>query len=267
MNKILNDFFNTIKNNQTLKDTIEVVRRIYKHFKPSIIVIIVTISALTGKKIYNANLGNNRILKHIRQKEMKYVGGAVLLRNDYYLTTYSDLMETCKKTGPENKIHYYVILKDVFYKVHIDKFDEVSNLALLRISKSEKFYKIRHYTLLPLKGKISYIDDEVFVTKDLNSAAGFLIKNYKVDGVSNFGFTVKSFDNIRKNHGNAVLNDRLELIGITNGNTTKGIWGKSNNRIDFIDINKIKYFLAKNRVAYAENKKNIDLYKMKNYIQ
>jgi hypothetical protein len=88
-----------------------------------------------------------------------------------------------------------------------------------------------------------------------------------VDGIADSGFTVKSFDNIRNNAGEVVLNDKLELVGITIRNTKRGLLGKFSNRIEFIDLIKIKNFLLGRGMYYLENKTKIDLSKVRNYLK
>jgi hypothetical protein len=268
MNKILGNFLDKLYEDPRISRIINIFRSVYKNFKPSIIVLVLTCTIFSAKSAYNRRFGYDKIVDK-SNKNARYVGNAVLLRGDIFLTTYKNLVNSCVKRKPENKIHYYVVMNGNFYEVYLSRFSAEKNLALLRTDRDggiyANFLNANYYTLLPKENKISYIGDEVFVSKNLNSIAEYFFDKYKVDGVSNYGFTVKSTDNIRKNHGEAVLNDKLELIGITSGNTTEGLTNRFGNKIEFIDLIKIKNFLSSNGVYFIENKKNIDLFKIKKY--
>jgi hypothetical protein len=100
----------------------------------------------------------------------------------------------------------------------------------------------------------------------INDPESDFYDHYKITGITTGGYTVKSKDVFRKNFGEAVLNERLELVCLTDGNTTNGKVGFLNNEIRIIEQGRIKNFLKKHNIRYYKNQKNVDLRDFQNYV-
>jgi hypothetical protein len=168
-----------------------------------------------------------------------------------------------------NKIHYFVITKNGrFREVYILRKDESKNIVLLKTIDGGRIYEnIDFYAVFSPQNKMDYVGENIYVSKNLNSLDGYFFKKYKITEPGDIGFLIKSFDNVRKNYGEAILNDKHELIGMTMGNTNPGFFEKFRNKINFIDANRIKRFLLDNRIYYAENKKHVDISEISGYLE
>ena len=63
------------------------------------------------------------------------------------------------------------------------------------------------------------------------------------------------------------MNNRLEFVGLTTGNSELSKYKFFLNEVDIINQNKIESFLKQNRVFYYKNINNLDLVKYANYIK
>ncbi|MDR2760513.1 MAG: hypothetical protein LBB09_01555 [Rickettsiales bacterium] len=263
-------FFSKILGNPAIKRARELSVRIYKNFKPTIAVILALTAFLCAKSAYDRRFGYSKLLD-VLEGGGKYVGNAVYFRDEMFITIYDNLISTCVKRKTENKIHYFIVLDGELYGVFVDAADPERNLAILKINRLVNQSQLpggeNYYILFSSDNMLNYIGKDVFISKRLNSPSNYFLKKYRVKEISNLGFAVKSFDNARNNIGEVALNDRLEVVGITVGNTKKGFLGKFSNRIEFIDLVKIKNFLLSRKMYYLENKTNIDLSRVKDYLK
>jgi hypothetical protein len=271
MHKVISDFIYKIKNNPTVSRIEKVWKNIYKNFKSSIILTLIVSLIFFFRKSQNRKFSYDKITEVVSENA-KYVANAILLRDDLFLTTYDSLTEICKKRVDTNRMGYYVVMNNNAHRVFISQYDTAKNLALLQIDRTTSriyvnFSNSDFYTILSSQNKATYIGDKVYISKSLNSGSEYFFEEDKVSEISDYGFSIKNSDNKRVNRGEAVLNEKLELIGMTVGNNTKGVAKRLTNRIDFIDLVKIKSFLLSRKIYYVENKMNVDLWRVKNYLK
>ena len=250
------------------KIILENIMPFIKAYKPSIIFIVAILVCFRLKNYYNERFKYDRILNVINKKS-RYVGNAVLIRDKYFITPLNNITKTCVKTKPEDNIYYYIVMNNIFYRVNLVNFDFSRNLALLQIYENPRYpeFNTKNFAMFSV-GQVDLLNSKVFISKSLNDPVkSMFFDSYKVNNISNQGLAIKSFDNIRNNVGEIVLNDKLEFVGITAGNSSRGgLFSKLNNKIEIIDSNKIKSFLRELKFYYYENKQNIDLYSVKNYL-
>ncbi|MDR0572231.1 MAG: hypothetical protein LBG48_05255 [Rickettsiales bacterium] len=264
----IKQIFENIRRDPLIVKMVRITKGVYKNFK-----FIIFGGIFVGCCVYCGILYNGRVgyssITNLMNGNVKYVGNAILLKDNIFITTYNNIIATCQKRVQTNKMHYFVVVNGgAFYEVEFYLQDPVRNIALLKVVNNYKVYKdIDFFAVFSSMNKIDYVGDHVYISKSLNSFDGYFFSKYKVTGSGNFGFTVRSFDNARKNYGEAVLNERFELVGITIGNSDRGLSGRFKNKIEFIDANKIKRFLIENRIFYAENKDNVDLSKISGYLE
>ena len=250
------------------KIILENIMPFIKAYKPSIIFIIAVLIGFRLKNYYDERFKYDKIL-NVLNKDSRYVGNAVLIRDQYFITPFNNIIKTCVKTKPEDNIYYYIIANNIYYRVNLVNFDSTKNLAMLKIDENPRYPKFdtKNFAMFSV-GQVNLLNSNVFVSKRLNdSVKSMFFNSYKVNDISNQGVAIKSFDNIRNNIGEIVLNDKLEFVGITAGNThNRGFLNKFRNKIEIIDSNKIKSFLKSIKFYYFENKQQVDLYSVKNYL-
>lgn len=265
LEKIKNNFNTFVNKNKNFQRTLNWIKVIIIDFKPTLIVILMICIYFIAKRNFNYRFGSD-IIEGFLDKS-KYVGNAIIIRDNYVLTTYQNLVSTCGKVNDDDKVLYYVIINNNLYPTTILTYDKIANLAILKVNsnRGKKFFS-ENFIIFPENISNNYLNEQVYISKNLNSGYNYFYEKFKVKGISMGGFAVNSFDIFRKNSGESVLNSNLEFVGITTGNTENKIKKITSNKIEFIDAIKIQSFLKKNRIFFYSNKQKINLFKIKNYL-
>lgn len=222
------------------------------------------------RNVYRYRFKYNNITKSVFNKA-KYVGNAVFIRDKYFLTIADNLFTTCVRRNPQDKLYYFLVMDGSIYKVSPYFYDLETDLAVISVDDDPYYPKFskKNFALFSTQKREAFIKKHVYISKSLNNTKDYFFKKKKIARIGNYGYEIRSFDNIRNNVGEVVLNDNLEMIGITVGNTTKGagLMQKMNNKIEVVDLDKIKSFLRGNGFYFYENRQNIDLYRIRDYLK
>lgn len=262
----MKDFFNNLKNSQSMQKTIQKIKYFWSNFWPSIVVIATVIFSMSVINCYNSRFHTDKITKFINKSE--YAGNAVFINKRFLLTNSSSIDEACRMTSNKQRLRIFIVSDGQAFKVDLIDKDESSDLVLLSISQGERrFTNINNFVIFPnVSGdKYNYIDTDAYISRNMNDSDKIFYRKYRIKNISDVGFSVKSKDILRKNFGEVAINDRLEFIGLTAGNTAKSIRNIFSNEIKIIDDGKIKNFLKRNNVYYYKNINNIDLRTVANY--
>lgn len=237
-----------------------------KNFLPSIIGVCALFIGILVFNSYRSHFSEKGITKFI--KDSKYIGNAVFVNKRYMITNAIPIDNICKITKEGQKLKTFIVYNNSVFRVDLVSKDYVSNLALLKIDETEDNYiDINNFAILPnvSRDRYNYINTDAFISRTYNDPNKIKYKKHKITSISEVGYAAKSYDVIRNNNGEAVLNDRLELIGITAGNTKGSISGIFSNKVKIIDDGKIKNFLKQNGIYYYKNYNNVDLRDVSNY--
>lgn len=259
-------FFNSAINNEKVKALENRFMYFFKNFWPSIVVIMITFFGILISNSYKSRFRVNEITKFI--KDSKYVGNAVFINKKFIITNAIPIDNLCKITKEGQTLKTFIVYDGQVFRVDVIDRDYKLDLALLKINKSEDNYiNVNNFVILPnvSDDRYNYINTYGFISKTYNDPEKIKYKAHKITSISDVGYATKSYDILRNNNGEAVLNDRLEFIGLTAGNTGKSIKNIFSNKIKIIDDGKIKNFLKKNSVYYYKNYKNVDLRDVANY--
>lgn len=237
-----------------------------KNFWPSVAFILLVFFGALISNSYKSRFKVDEITKFI--KGSKYVGNAVFINKKFMITNVSSIDNLCKITKEGQTLKTFMVYNGQVFRVNIIDKNYESDLALLKIDNSEENYiNINNFAILPnVPGdRYNYLNTYGFFSKTYNNLEKIKYKKYKITSISDVGYAVKSYDILRSNNGEAVLNDKMELIALTAGNTKKGIKHIFSNKIKIIDDGKIKNFLKNNNVYYYKNYNNVDLRDVTNY--
>jgi hypothetical protein len=278
-NKIINFFRNfqysypekNLKNNfWSLKQKVQLrqigqqSRYLLQNFWPHIIATILLLMFFHLWKIYSYNFRTDQLTKYV--KASVHAGNAVFINKKFLLTSYNSLYRVCNPTEPGQQLRAFIILSGETVRVKVHSVDKVNNLLLLMLDPADAHYAdINNFALFPdiSDGNYNYLKAKVLISKRVNNPNGEVYGKYTINGIGSHGYTVSSRDLLRPSFGEAVLNERLELIGITDGSS-------KNNSSFGIDINiieqgRIKKFLKTHRVYYYKNTHQVDLHNIINY--
>lgn len=237
-----------------------------KNFWPSIVVIVVVFFGVLISNSYKSRFKVDEITKFI--KGSKYVGNAVFVNKKFLITNASSMDDLCKITKEGQVLKTFIVYDGQIFRTDIVDKDYESDLVLLKINSSEDSYiNVKNFAILPnVPGdRYNYLNTYGFFSKTYNDLEKIRYGKYKITSISDVGYAAKSYDILRSNNGEAVLNDKMEFIALTAGNTKKGIRHIFSNNIKIVDDGKIKNFLKRNNVYYYKNYKNVDLRDVVNY--
>lgn len=267
------DIFNKIKSiykkvinyiNTSEQITIFVERSKYfiYNFRYSIYLLFFCIIFVVCKSKYNYNFETDEITDNIRNS--KFVGNAVAVNKTNFLTTYKSINDTCKITQSNQKLRLFLMSKNTRFEVYLKAYNEYNNLAVLTMFDSyKKTVKLNNFVLFPdILSKGVEVGNNLYVSKTVNDLKYFYRKLQLKEDKKNYLQYVRT-DFIRKNIGEAVLNNKLEFVGITNEVGEGGVFGK---KMEVVNYGIIKDFLYQNGVRYALNSTNVNLFFVKNYI-
>ena len=268
-----NDIFNKIKNsykqainyintNKQVTDFIEKSRYFIYNFRYTIYLLIFVVVFIVCKSKYDYNFKTDKITESI--KNAKYVENAVAINKTNFITTYKAIQDTCKITSSNQKLRLFLISNDTKFEVYLKAYNEYNNLAVLTMfDRYKKTVKLNNFVLFPdILSKQVEVGAGLYVSKTVNDLNYFYKKSKLKEDKKNYLQYVKT-DFIRKNLGEVVLNNKLEIVGITNDVGQGGIFGK---KMEVVNYSTIKDFLYQNSVRYALNSTNANLFFVKNYI-
>ena len=267
------DIFNKIKSiykkvinyiNTSEQITIFVERSKYfiYNFRYTIYLLIFVVIFIVCKSKYDYNFKTDKITENI--KNAKYVENAVAVNKTNFITTYKAIKDTCRITGSNQKLRLFLISNDSKFEVYLKAYNEYNNLALLTMfDRYKKTIKLNNFVLFPdILSKQVEAGSGVYISKTINDLNYFYNKAILKEDKKTYIKYIKT-DFIRKNLGEVVLNNKLEIIGITNEIGRGGIFSK---KMEVINYSVIKDFLYQNGVKYALNSTNVNLFFVKNYI-
>ena len=267
------DIFNKIKSiykkvinyiNTSEQITIFVERSKYfiYNFRYTIYLLIFVVIFIVCKSKYDYNFKTDKITENI--KNAKYVENAVAVNKTNFITTYKAIKDTCRITGSNQKLRLFLISNDSKFEVYLKAYNEYNNLALLTMfDRYKKTVKLNNFVLFPdILSKQVEVGSGVYISKTINDLNYFYNKAILKEDKKTYIKYIKT-DFIRKNLGEVVLNNKLEIIGITNEIGWGGIFSK---KMEVINYSVIKDFLYQNGVKYALNSTNVNLFFVKNYI-
>lgn len=261
INKQLHKIIDDVKSDATLNLYWEKVKYFVKNFKYSIILLLVAILFFKVKQIYNFNYGTNEITSIVPNS--RFVGNAVAINKDNFLTTYNSINNICKVKSKDQKLRLFLIGKDVSFEATIKDYDEYADMAILTVHQRYKNQvNINNFVIFP-RANLNNMTNTIYISKTKNIKNSFYEKKY-LKGNSNLYSQHIKLDKIRLNSGEIILNDRLELAGMTSNFYKNGI-NIFSKKVEIIDVNKIMSYLRMNKVYYIKNMNNIDLYSVKNY--
>ncbi|MDR2077772.1 MAG: hypothetical protein LBP39_02275 [Rickettsiales bacterium] len=262
----IRDNYEEIRTSETTEKILTNTKYFLRNFRPQIIGLVAIIIVVRLGIIYNRRFNSSELTRYV--KASKHAGNAVFINKSFLLTNYRSVNDICKISSNGEKVRVFIIFDGEAFPVEVVDSNEVLGLALLKIDPKEKKYvNVNNFVLFPnvSDDRYNYMDTVVLISKMINNPNGEVYGKYKITGISEYGYAAKSMDVFRKNFGEAVLNDRLEFIGITNGNSETKKYRAIKNEIKIIEQNRIKNFLKKNNVFYYKNVNNVDLRKFSNY--
>lgn len=253
---------NYINTSEEITSFVEKSKYFIYNFRYTIYLLILTVVFIVCKSKYNYNFKTDKITENI--KNAKYVENAVAINKSNFLTTYKSIKETCKITQSNQKLRLFLISNKARFEVYLKAYNEYNNLAVLTMFDSyKKTVKLNNFVLFPdILSKGVEVGNNLYVSKTVNDLKYFYRKLQLKEDKKNYLQYVRT-DFIRKNIGEAVLNNKLEFVGITNEVGDGGIFGK---KMEVINYSVIKDFLYQNGVKYALNSTNVNLFFVKNYI-
>ncbi len=219
-----------------------------------------------GIKIkFNRNFHTDKITDTI--EDSIYAGNAVIINKNYFLTTYDTINDFCKSGRVDQVVNFYIVANDgSYYSAKIYAKDINSNLAILEVDSNITNKGLaNNYVVFPAKYD-TLLNSSVFISKTKNTEQSHFYEKSKIAGLSNIGFYTKK-NNFRSNIGESVLNNKLEFVGLTAGNSKLSKYKFFLNEVEIINQNKIESFLKQNRIFYYKNINNLDLIKYTNYIK
>ncbi|MDR2778527.1 MAG: hypothetical protein LBB13_03460 [Rickettsiales bacterium] len=258
--------YSRIRENEVVTRVLTNTGYFLRNFRLQIIALMVFLVLVKLGITYHQRFDSNELTRYV--KTSKHAGNAVFINKSFLITNYKSINTACKISNQEEKVRIFMIFDGEAFPVDVVDSDEASGLVLLRVDPKEKKYvNVNNFVLFPnVSGdRYNYMDTTVLISKMINSAEGEVYEKYRITEISEEGYAVKSMDILRKNFGEAVLNDRFEFVGITNGNSETKKYHAMKNEIKIIEQNRIKNFLKKNNVFYYKNVNNVDLRKFSNY--
>ncbi len=263
MKKEINDFLKGKKFN--FNEFLGKIDYFIGNFWPAIVVILLIIILISIKLNFNKNFNTDKITNVI--KNSKYGGNAVIVNKNYFLTTYDTINDFCKSERVDQKINFYLVTNDgSYYSAKVYAKDNTNNLAILKVEANIMNKGLaNNYIVFPAKYD-TLLNSNVFISKTKNTEQSHFYEKNKIAGLSDVGFYIKR-NNFRNNIGESVLNDRLEFVGLTTGNSKLSKYKFFLNEVDIVNQNKIESFLKQNRIFYYKNMNNLDLIKYSNYIK
>lgn len=253
---------NYINTSEEITSFVEKSKYFIYNFRYSIYLLFFCIIFVVCKSKYNYNFKTDEITENIRNS--KFVGNAVAVNKTNFLTTYKSIKETCKITQSNQKLRLFLISNKARFEVYLKAYNEYNNLAVLTMFDSyKKTVKLNNFVLFPdILSKGVEVGNNLYVSKTVNDLKYFYRKLRLKEDKKNYLQYVRT-DFIRKNIGEAVLNNKLEFVGITNEVGEGGVFGK---KMEFVNYSVIKDFLQQNRVGYTLNSMDVNLFFVKNYI-
>ncbi|MDR3078504.1 MAG: serine protease [Rickettsiales bacterium] len=230
------------------------------NFWPYMVGVMAVAITVRLRMIYSRSFHSDEITKFV--KNSRHAGNAIFINKGFLITSYRSIATACRVTKTTENVRTFIIFNGEAIKVDIVAEDESSGLTLLRIDPTEKHYVVvNNFALFPnVSGSdYRYLGSEVFISKMINDPDSDFYRKYKVAKVEVDGYSVRSRDVLRKNFGEVVLNERLELLGLTDGNSSSSKIKFLGNEIRILEQGRIKNFLKKNNVRYYKNIKNMDL--------
>ncbi|MDR1425406.1 MAG: hypothetical protein LBI70_00200 [Rickettsiales bacterium] len=258
--------FKSVFNGKRLGNLWNKITYFMGNFWPQILVLFSIAAVLSLKYTYDRTFRSSEMTKFV--KNSRHAGNAIFINKGFLLTNYKSLATICKTTKSDQSIRVFIIFNGEAIKVDIVETDREANLTLLKIDPSERYYiNVNNFALFPnVSGSnYEYMNSNVFISKMVNNPDSSFYDHYVITGISEGGYSVKSLDVFRKNFGEAVLDERLELIGLTDGNTASNKLKFFNNEIRIIEQGRIKNFLKKHNIRYYKNIKNANLRDLQNY--
>ena len=253
---------NYINTSEEITSFVEKSKYFIFNFRYSIYLLFFCIIFVVCKSKYNYNFKTDEITENIRNS--KFVGNAVAVNKTNFLTTYKSIKDTCKITQSNQKLRLFLISNNTRFEVYLKAYNEYNNLAILTMLDSyKKTVKLNNFVLFPdILSKGVEVGNNLYVSKSVNDLKYFYRKLQLKEDKKNYLQYVRT-DFIRKNIGEAVLNNKLEFVGITNEVGEGGVFSK---KMEVINYSVIKDFLYQNGVKYALNSTNVNLFFVKNYI-
>ena len=253
---------NYINTSEEITSFVEKSKYFIYNFRYSIYLLFFCIIFVVCKSKYNYNFETDEITDNIRNS--KFVGNAVAVNKTNFLTTYKSINDTCKITQSNQKLRLFLMSKNTRFEVYLKAYNEYNNLAVLTMFDSyKKTVKLNNFVLFPdILSKGVEVGNNLYVSKTVNDLKYFYRKLQLKEDKKNYLQYVRT-DFIRKNIGEAVLNNKLEFVGITNEVGEGGVFGK---KMEVVNYGIIKDFLYQNGVRYALNSTNVNLFFVKNYI-
>lgn len=264
--KRVNNIINSLKNFKFDRVKIDdKIRYFIGNFWPAILIFLFILVFIGIKLRINRNFHTTEITKIIENSN--YAGNAVIINKKYFLTTYDTVNSICKNSYDNQITYFYIITNDGdYYRAKMYAQDNQNNLAILQIDDDIKNKALaNNYVVLPAMYN-TLLNSNVFVSKTKNTLKSHFYEKSKISGLSNVGFYTKK-NNFRSNIGESVLNNRLEFVGLTTGNSKSSKYKFFLNEVDIVNQNKIEAFLRRNKINYYKNVTNLDLIKYPNYIR
>jgi hypothetical protein len=262
----IGDLYRKIGSNEKVAAFLDRVGYFVGNFWPYITGLALLTSLIYFRIAYNRRFNSNEIVKFV--KDSRHAGNAIFINKGFLITNYKSIATACRVTRFGESVRAFIIFNGEAIKVDIVDMDKDSGLVLLRIDPNEKHYvTVNNFALFPnVSGSdYKYMNSDVFISKMINDPESDFYDHYKITGITTGGYTVRSKDVLRKNFGEAVLNERLELIGLTDGNSANGKIGFLKNEIRIIEQGRIKNFLKKHNIRYYKNLRSVDLRDFQKY--
>jgi hypothetical protein len=189
--------------------------------------------------------GVDQITKYV--KKSKFAGNAVVINREFILASDKGIREVCPLRNGEKLMLFAVFDDGGYYQLDRIRSDANSDLALLRIvADALLFLDLKSFVAFP-SSREEILGKNILMLETVNSSKFYRYEKYKIRGISSDGYNVRGAGVADRNIGNSVLNDRFELVGISNGRDKEP---KHPKETSIISQNKIESFLRNNRISY-----------------
>lgn len=236
----------------------------FNNFWPLLFILFFLLIIFQIKMKFNSYFHTDKITKLVPNSI--FVGNAIAINERFFLTTYNAINSACKIQNDRQNLVLFLIAHDGnYYKTKIFRESKDLNLIILELDDNTEEIMMKNYVVFSKK-QDNLLDNNVYISKTKNSNKTHFYEKNKILEVSENGYYIKK-NNLRNNLGESVLNNKLEFVGITSGNTEKSKYKFYSNKVDIISQGTIESFLRRNGIYYRKNLRDINLSSVNNYLK
>lgn len=196
----------------------------------------------------------------------KFAGNGFFINNNEILTTYDVVDSVCSHTGSRFP-NIFVLYNGYVYESTVSYYNNIYRLAIVQINELRNNNDLRQSNLqitdYLMFDRIdnNHSNDDIFYFENNNKAFNPIIKKGKIYNTMDNSFLFKIKGKIKeKSEGVPVLNEQLNIVGITTTND------KKQENLFALNSRIIKKFLKDYKRKFRINLKAIDSQRAKKYL-